>query len=701
MTVLMLLISTYLWLDARKEQFESLSYTASVLDNYNTLTFYHRELSLASVGSRLLDIQGSSQDSLRLVYARKSLKNYNEFLAFGLADTLGQLTTFTGEQEGVPNPSLIASEASKRSFVKAKKAKGIVIGEVYFFEAIKSWILPIRVPLRNEDGELLGLNTSAIDYQSLNDNLSGFEFDSNITIHFINNVFNTTQLYYPMEKERYGVLLGKSAGIYKDTSYVAPIGRYTGFIATNTYSNQKVLAVATNAGSLEHYFVITAETNVLWAGFFDKARWVLVVYLVLMGLTIIGFRYLQKKEQKYTEDIFIEKEFSDQILKGSPAVIVGIDLEGICKYVNPTAIQTIGYKKEEIVGQNWWTMLYPKDYYEQVERLFAELENGQVEEYEMTLVEKNGHEKIISWNSFNLYDKKGEFVEVIGFGRDVTDLKKAQKELHDYTVNLEKLIKERTKELGGANKALQQSNEQLKDTLANLEKTQNKLFQSDKMASLGVLVAGVGHEINNPLNYIKGGVQAIETLMEDGDPDRDELKALIGIIEDGIKRASNIVKSLSHFSRKSGTMEEVCDVHDIIDNCLVILYNKFKHKVTVHKNYELSERKVIGNTGKLHQVFLNILSNAEQAIEGDGMISITTKIVFNDIIINIKDSGKGIPEKYINQISVPFFTTKNVGEGTGLGLSIAYSIVEDHEGVIEVDSEVGKGSEFIVKLPVK
>ncbi len=240
-------------------------------------------------------------------------------------------------------------------------------------------------------------------------------------------------------------------------------------------------------------------------------------------------------------------------------------------------------------------------------------------------------------------------------------------------------------------KELQKNNEELK-------KTQKLLITSEKMASLGVLAAGVGHEINNPLNFIKNGIEALSKKME-GKTD-DEMKTYFRIVNEGVERATNIVKSLSHFSRRSPSTDEPCNIHEIIENCLLILHNKIRNKIRVVTNFTSEATELRGNEGRLHQAMMNIIANAEQAIKDEGTIEINTKKVGDYMEIWIEDDGEGIPEENLLKISDPFFTTKPPGEGTGLGLFITFSIVEEHGGSIDVKSNLNEGSKFIIKLPL-
>ena len=221
------------------------------------------------------------------------------------------------------------------------------------------------------------------------------------------------------------------------------------------------------------------------------------------------------------------------------------------------------------------------------------------------------------------------------------------------------------------------------------------------MASLGLMATGIAHEINNPLNFIKNGVEALNKKVGDTRiKDKTELEALFNIVNEGVVRASNIVKSLSHFSRKSPTMDEECNLKDIIENCLLILHSKIKGRIRVKTHFARGKKLVKGNEGRLHQVMMNIISNAEQAIEDTGTIDITTLVEGNNLKVIIKDDGSGISEENLSKIGDPFFTTKAPGEGTGLGLFISFSIIEEHNGNLEVISSPEEGTSFIISLPL-
>ncbi|MEQ8879409.1 MAG: two-component regulator propeller domain-containing protein [Cyclobacteriaceae bacterium] len=258
---------------------------------------------------------------------------------------------------------------------------------------------------------------------------------------------------------------------------------------------------------------------------------------------------------------------------------------------------------------------------------------------------------------------------------------------------LSSIVKMRTKEL-------HEKNQELEATLSNLKVTHDKLVQSEKMASLGTMIAGVSHEINNPLQFIQNGLDILKKSRHDLDGVKEHLDPSLEIIDNGIKRASEIVQSLNQFARSNENYDEQFDLREVLDNCLVILRNRLNAKASVE--VKISDEKLLchGNQGKLHQAFLNLLSNAEQAIDETGKITIEAKKLADKIEVAISDTGHGISPEIISKIFDPFFTTKPPGKGTGLGLSITYEIIDQHKGSIDIKSDPGKGSTFTVSLPI-
>jgi signal transduction histidine kinase len=277
---------------------------------------------------------------------------------------------------------------------------------------------------------------------------------------------------------------------------------------------------------------------------------------------------------------------------------------------------------------------------------------------------------------------------------------------------------------------LQEQKEELKITLENLKTTQSQLIQSEKMASLGQLVAGIAHEINNPVTFISAGVDSLNINIEEVQqvldiyqgitPDNvkeklteikklkekieyketiSEINKLIDSVRSGSERTTEIVKGLRTFSRLDEDVLKYVNIHEGLDSTLILMRNKYKERIEIENLYgDIPEIECY--PGQLNQVFMNVLSNAIDAIDDKGTITIITSKSNETVRISIKDTGRGIPEENQSRIFEPFFTTKEVGKGTGLGLSICHSIINRHSGSIEVKSEVGKGSEFVIVLPM-
>lgn len=261
-------------------------------------------------------------------------------------------------------------------------------------------------------------------------------------------------------------------------------------------------------------------------------------------------------------------------------------------------------------------------------------------------------------------------------------------------LRLEATVSDRTK-------ALEEQKQELKVAINQLKSAQEQMIQSDKMASLGILAAGVAHEINNPLNFIQGGVEGLEqTLKKSRKIKKDEYEVLISAIKEGISRASTIVLSLNEFSHSSDKKLEPCDIYHLIDNCLTMIRYRLKNGIELIKEFDGGKAIVNGNNGKLHQAFLNIITNSIQAIDKKGSITIKTRVEKSSVFIDFIDSGHGIKPEHLNKITEPFFSTKEPGKGTGLGLSITYSIINEHGGSLIYSSEWGKGTTASVMLPL-
>ncbi len=324
---------------------------------------------------------------------------------------------------------------------------------------------------------------------------------------------------------------------------------------------------------------------------------------------------------------------------------------------------------------------------------------------------------------------------------DITEMKTGELALQDLKAQLETRVVTRTKELKQSELALRQKASDLEIALLQIQKTQAQLVQNEKMSSLGQLVAGVAHEINNPVNFIYGNlvhaakyteeilellslyqkcssapIKLVKEFEQEIEIDfiKDDLPKLITSMKVGADRIQKIVLSLRNFSRMDESDLKEVDIHEGIDNTLMILQSRLKAKgdrpgIVITKNYDRLPLLEC-YAGQLNQVFMNILSNAIDALEESDLITkrklnitITTKrIDYYRVEIKIADNANGIPESVKGKLFDPFFTTKEVGKGTGLDLAISYQIVVDkHNGELSFVSALGEGTEFIITMPVR
>lgn len=269
---------------------------------------------------------------------------------------------------------------------------------------------------------------------------------------------------------------------------------------------------------------------------------------------------------------------------------------------------------------------------------------------------------------------------------------------------------------------------ELEKTNSELVEAQTKLVHSAKMTSLGQLVAGVAHELNNPIGFIYSNMTHLKEyadnlfsvidLVKDKDPGikekiqeidyefiKSDLPRLIRSCQDGAQRTRDIVLGLRNFSRLEEAQLKEIDIQESLDTTLEILQGEIKNRIVVHKQYE-PVPKVLCFASQINQVFMNILANSLQAIQGNGEIWITTMPLkagtdqIGRVQISIQDSGMGMDAQTLEKIFEPFFTTKGVGQGTGLGLSISYGIIQNHGGEIQVRSQKGVGTEFVIIIPI-
>jgi PAS domain S-box-containing protein len=398
------------------------------------------------------------------------------------------------------------------------------------------------------------------------------------------------------------------------------------------------------------------------------------------------------------------------LLDNTPAIIYCTVPSGDFKmtFVSNNVHRALGYQPEQMVADPnfWFDHIHPDDapnIFSSLAQIFTEGQRA----YEYRFRASDGAYLWMHDSLRLIRDANGAPLEVIGAMTDITERKRMEQKLQ------------------ATGKAQQQ-------LIGKLRAAHEQLLQSEKMASIGQLAAGIAHEINNPLGFVNSNMSSLQNyvatllkvieqyeqlgavqpaaaaqmaaLRQQADLDflQEDVTDLVRESLDGLKRVRDIVQALKDFSHVGETEWQVADLHRGMDSTLNIVSNELRYKATIDKQYgTLPEITCLAS--QLNQVFMNLLVNAGQAIKEQGVIAIRsgTEQDGSWVWISVADNGSGIAPEHLNRIFEPFFTTKPVGSGTGLGLSLSYGIVQRHGGRIEVASQLGKGTRFTVHLPVK
>ncbi len=462
----------------------------------------------------------------------------------------------------------------------------------------------------------------------------------------------------------------------------------------------------------------------------------------------IGERKLEEEINKIS---IRELEFQ-KIALDRHAIMGATDADGNIISVNDNFIAITRYSAEELFGQN--ARILNSGYHSPAffHDMWSTIGKGEIWQGEIRNRRKDGSFYWVESTIVPFLGNDGKPYKYVGLHADITRIKEAEENLRMANEGLEQRVKKRAAELLQAKEqleaeivihkemeaALEKEKEEQLQLIQRLNETQNQLLQSEKMASIGQLAAGVAHEINNPVGYINSNLgsllkylQNIFSLLDSyeqvepllaANPEalqniralkdkfdiaflKEDVTALMSESQEGLTRVKKIVQDLKDFSHVDEAEWQWADLHKGLDSTLNVVWNEIKYNAEVVKEYgDLPDVECLPS--QLNQVFMNMLVNASHAIEPAegkerGTITLRSGQEGSQVWVEFADTGKGIAPENISRIFDPFFTTKPVGTGTGLGLSLSYSIIQKHHGRIDIASEVGKGTVFRIYLPIQ
>lgn len=445
---------------------------------------------------------------------------------------------------------------------------------------------------------------------------------------------------------------------------------------------------------------------------------------------------LEEKYQKFQNILIESRNKFRTVFDALQEKVIALDQDFIINSFNHRCLKDLNADFNDIIGK-------PLFNNESGTNLFAfnpiikthlqkVYESGKLQVYMNESTDNHGEKKYELVNCLPVINDDGKVFQTIIVAKDVTEERRQTEK-----------IKSLNQKLHATSEKIHVKNKELEQTLQELKNTQAQILQSEKMASIGQLAAGVAHEINNPTGFVSSNLKSLEDYLKDmnqllqayqnltvklndsaenqqlpssittqineikkieTDIDieflQEDIHDLIKDCREGTERIKKIVLDLKDFAHPGEDKLQATDINQGIESTLNVVSNELKYKARVVKDYGKLPR-IKCYPQQLNQVFMNILVNAAQAMEKQGEIRIQTRCEEDQVEIRISDNASGIRKENIAKIFDPFFTTKDVGKGTGLGMNIAYNIVKKHNGTIDVDSTVGKGTTFTIKLPIE
>jgi two-component system NtrC family sensor kinase len=386
---------------------------------------------------------------------------------------------------------------------------------------------------------------------------------------------------------------------------------------------------------------------------------------VIIGALEI-FRDLTERKQLW-DKLREERDKARQYLSVARVMIVALNREGRVTLINKMGCEVLGYKEEEIIGNNWFDFCIPAKTRHKVREVFLKLMAGEIEiaeYYENPISIRSSDERIIAWHSTIVRDKKGHIIGTLSSGEDITERKQ----------------------------------------------TEEELIRSEKLASVGQLAAGVAHEVNNPLAGILVYIKLLLKRYEQNQLQNEQTKEQLEKIARETERCSRIIKNLLDFSRQTEATFRSVDINKVIEATFSIVGHQISlENIKLKKELGRFLPPILGDFDQIQQALMNIVLNAAQAMPNGGDLTVTTSVargvtigrsIKDAIVIDVSDTGVGITKENLNRLFTPFFTTKEKGKGIGLGLSVVHGIIERHHGKIEIESNPGTGTTFSIYLGI-
>lgn len=372
---------------------------------------------------------------------------------------------------------------------------------------------------------------------------------------------------------------------------------------------------------------------------------------------------LQESQEKYRE---LVETTSDWIWE--------VDENGVFTYASPRVRDLIGYAPEEVLGKTPFDFMPPEEA-ARVGEIFMKIvtEQKPFSSLQNANRHKDGRIVVLETSGVPVFRRDGQFGGYRGIDRDITDRKQVEAELKKYSETLEEMVAERTKEL---------------------KEAQEQLVKKEKLAVLGKLAGGVGHELRNPLGAIKNAAYFLNMVIENPEPD---VKETLEIMTREVARSEDILSSLLDFARPTVLTLRKTKINEVISEAVARSHLPENIRLAMNPDGNLPE--IMADPDKLLQVFTNIITNAVQAMGGNGELTVISMVPqAGGVVVSVSDTGSGITDENMKKLFEPLFTTK--AKGIGLGLVVTKAIVEAHHGRIDVQSTVGKGTTFTVTLPV-